>query len=195
MVGGNDIGPRGEFQLLFTSCMLLMGAIINSILFGNMAVILQSFNRKATTFQEKLESASDTMKNLSMPEAMREEVEYYLSYTQRTLDDQNELDSFLTQLCPSLKQKVTTYVFQESIMKNNVFKNQHEVIEYLLQDLETKIFIPEDQIIRINQVGDSMFFMARGECEVFVKDINKRDVLTNTLTKGAYFGEISLLKE
>jgi hypothetical protein len=134
--------------------MLLMGAIINSIIFGNMAVILQAFNRKSTTFQEKLESASDTMKNLRMPESMREEVEYYLSYTQRTLDDQNELDSFLNQLCPSLKRKVTTYVFHESILKNPVFKSHNEVVEVLLQDLQTKIFIPEDQIIRLNQIGE-----------------------------------------
>jgi ABC-type tungstate transport system substrate-binding protein len=54
MLGGNDIGPKGEFQLIFVSIFLLLGAIINSIIFGNMAVILQSLNRKSTEFQEKL---------------------------------------------------------------------------------------------------------------------------------------------
>ena len=64
MLGGNDIGPRGEFQLFFVTIMLLLAAIINANIFGNMAVLIQALNRKVANFQEKMEYASETMKNM-----------------------------------------------------------------------------------------------------------------------------------
>lgn len=67
MLGGNDVGPRGEFQLHFVSIMLFTGAIINALIFGNMAVMVQSLSRKASLFQEKIENANEAMKNLKMP--------------------------------------------------------------------------------------------------------------------------------
>jgi uncharacterized membrane protein YciS (DUF1049 family) len=62
MLGGNDVGPRGEFQLSLVATLLLFGALINAVIFGNMGVMLQSLNRKSSTFQEKLENATEAMK-------------------------------------------------------------------------------------------------------------------------------------
>ena len=194
MLGGNDIGPRGEFQLIFVSGILLIGAIINSIIFGNMAVVLQSLNRKSTVFQEKLEKANEAMENLKMPDFIREEVEFYLSYTQSGLDHQKELDAFLLMLSPSLKKKVSAYIFKDAIFANPVFKDQDEVMKLLLLDLQVRLFLPEDEIIRQNEVGESMFFLARGQCEVFVTDENKTESFAGTLETSAYFGEIALIK-
>jgi len=39
-----------------------------------------------------------------------------------------------------------------------------------------------------------MYFLARGECKVFVTDNNKKEIMTNSLVKGSYFGEVGLLK-
>jgi hypothetical protein len=108
MLTGNDIGPRGEFQLSFVSFFLFVGAIINAILFGNMAVMAQSLNRKASMFQEKVENANEAMKNLNMPSLIRGDIEHYLSYTQSAQNHQKELDEFLMMLSPSLKKKVTS---------------------------------------------------------------------------------------
>ena len=163
MLGGNDVGPRGEFQYIFISTILIFGAIINAILFGNMGVMLQSLSRKSSDFQAKLDNANDAMKNLGIPEGIKDEVKYYLSYTQSTLDHQNELDSFLLMLSPSLKQKVTRYIFYDSILKNPVFQGQKEVLRILLSDLNIKLFLPEDKIIRQAEVPQSMYFIARGE--------------------------------
>ena len=106
MIGGNDIGPRNEFQFVFLSMILLAGAIINAIIFGNMAVMLQSLNIKSTKFQEILDNANEAMKNLKIPTELRQTVKYYLSHTYTASNHQIELDSFLTMLPPSLKQKV-----------------------------------------------------------------------------------------
>lgn len=122
MLGGNDIGPRTNFQWAFVASMLLMAAIINANIFGNMAVLIQSLNRKAANFQERMEYASETMKNLKIPEIMQEEVKGYLTYTQSTLDHQKDLDEFLNMLSPSLRHQVSTHIFYDTITENMTFK-------------------------------------------------------------------------
>lgn len=123
MLGGNDVGPRTPFQFFFVTIVLIFGAITNAILFGNMGVMLQSLNRKSIQFQEKLENASEAMKNLHMPDEIIDDVKYYLSYIQSTQDHQEELDKFLVILSPSLREKVQNCIFNEILRTNKIFKD------------------------------------------------------------------------
>lgn len=52
ILGINDIGPRNTFQMIFICVMLIVSAIINASIFGNMTVLLQSLNHKASNFQK-----------------------------------------------------------------------------------------------------------------------------------------------
>lgn len=124
MLGNNDVGPRGNLQVLFVTLMLLMAAMINANIFGNMAVLIQSLNRKSTHFQEKMEYASETMKNLNIPVPIQEDVKSYLTYTQSTLDHQKDLDIFLNMLSPSLKQQVSNHIFHHTVYNNPIFKGR-----------------------------------------------------------------------
>jgi len=195
MLGGNDIGPRGEFQLGFVVICLILGAIINANIFGNMAVILSALNRKASLFQEKLETANETMKNLKVPQPIQDEVKSYLTYTQSTLDHQKELDMFFKMLSPSLKNQISKYINMGALIHNPVFAENEEAIKFVLIELDTKMFLPEDEVIRQNEKGNKMFFIAKGECDVFVTDENSSYKYSSTLKNGSHFGEISLLKD
>jgi hypothetical protein len=46
MLGGNEIGPRTNFELGFVAYIMLAGAIINANIFGEMAVLVTMINRK-----------------------------------------------------------------------------------------------------------------------------------------------------
>ena len=194
MLGGNDVGPRGDFQLSFVTITLILAAIINANIFGNIAVIIQSINRKASLFREKIESAHETMKNLKVPDELQEEVRNYLAYTQDTYDNQKEYDKFMSMLSPSLKENISKHIFQHAIMKNNIFKDHSELVQIMLNDLSTKVSPPEDKIIRQNDKGEHFYFLARGECEVLVIDENGVEKNVNTLKSGSFFGEVSLIK-
>ena len=62
ILGGNDISPKGLFQIIFTIFMLIICSIVNAIILGNFTVMLTSLNRKSSRFQEKLENVTDVMK-------------------------------------------------------------------------------------------------------------------------------------
>ena len=103
MFTGNDIGPRESYQILFVSFFVMIGAIINANLLGQLAVILSSINRKASLFQEKFDITTTAMKNLNLPEDIQTKVIGFLMYTETSLDFQNELKSFLDIISPSLR--------------------------------------------------------------------------------------------
>jgi hypothetical protein len=44
---GNDLVPIGTFQILYSSISIIMGALINANIFGNMALIIGDLNMKA----------------------------------------------------------------------------------------------------------------------------------------------------
>jgi len=127
----NDIGPRGEIELLFIVITLCVCAIVNAIIFGNFAVMLQSINRKSSEFQEKLENITDIMKNLNLHEEVKNNIRYYIEFTNNTHENQKEMDSFLSILSPSLRKSVTINIFKETIMMNKIFKDQENMVSTL----------------------------------------------------------------
>lgn len=56
------------------SLALLMGEFIHAHIMGTIAVVLSSMSRKTTKFQEQIEVASSTMKNIKLPEALQRQV-------------------------------------------------------------------------------------------------------------------------
>ena len=46
-------------------------------------------------------------------------------------------------------------------------------MEFVVNDIETLLYFPEDDIITQGTNGTSIYFIAKGDCEVFVKDHRK----------------------
>ena len=163
MLAGNDLNPQGVTELIFATIFILAASIINANIFGNIAVILQQINKRSSSFHEKVESATTTMRNMSIPENLQNKIQAYLISTQSTLDQQQEYDNFLKLLSPSLKREVTKHIFQESIACNPIFEDRTEIIDLILYDLTAVLFLPEDNICRQGTVGTEFYFLAKGE--------------------------------
>ena len=62
-----------------------------------------------------------------------------------------------------------------SISKNDIFSNNQDLIDFLINDISTKLSIPEDTLIQQGSAGENLFFIAKGDCEVWVKDHMKNN--------------------
>ena len=71
LLAGNDMSPQGYVQIIFVTILLFAASIINANIFGNIAVLLQQIYRKSSNFQDKLEMATSTMKNINIPEKLQ----------------------------------------------------------------------------------------------------------------------------
>ena len=49
---GNEIAPRTETQVLVSSVIIMIGAIVSAFIFGNMAALMATMNKKSTHFDE-----------------------------------------------------------------------------------------------------------------------------------------------
>lgn len=195
ILSGNDVGPRSTVHLLLVTFLILVGAIINASIFGNIAVILQQMNIKAAKLQEKVENANSTMKSLKIPDDLQKEIHSYLLYTHNNLEQQNELDMFLSQLSPSLKSRVRHSILEEAINKNTNLGMDKNAIAEILLDLSILLFQPEHIVIRQGGNGHTIYFIAHGEFSVYVSNEKKQEIQVNTVTEGQYFGEVALIKD
>jgi CRP-like cAMP-binding protein len=191
--GGNDYAPRGSFQLAYAAFSVMIGTILNANLFGQLAVIISAMNLKASKFQEKFDSTTTTMTNLSLPEKLQSKVTDFLTCTQKSLDQQNELKAFLDIISPSLRSEVVQHIFRKSLKNNAIFNYDVNLIDFLTKKLETSIHLPEDEIVTQGQDDKRLFFIAKGELVVLVKDHNSVVSPVKELYPGEVFGEISLL--
>jgi hypothetical protein len=149
MLSGNEIGPRTTLSLVFVSFVIVLGAMVNANIFGNMAVIIQEMNRKAHRFQEKIDIANTAMKNLKIHSELQNKVINYLLYTQSNRDQQRELESFREMISPSLQMEVTRYIFIDIIRMNPILQDSpKKMVDYVLQNIGTILFLPEDYIMK-----------------------------------------------
>ena len=160
---GNDIGPRFKtFQVIFCTIFVTFGAIVNAYIFGELVVLVAVLNAKTAQFVQKLDTCNTAMKNQNLPKELQHEVIGYLTYTKALLDSQQELETFLSLISPSLKEKVIKYIFSEVLRENPIFKDNDELIDYLTRKLNTKVYQPEEQIVSQGDDGDKVYFIAKG---------------------------------
>lgn len=193
MLTGNDIGPRNTYQLVFTTVALGMGAIINANIIGELAVIFTKLNRKTSIFQSKIDTSNDAMRNLGLPEKLQVEITGFLTYSKALLESQEELEDFLLMISPSARQKVLKFMFTAALMKNPIFQESQVIIDFVSARLETRILLPEYSVILQGELGDCLYTISKGECNVTVTDHKGNPHNVNNLEMGAIFGEVALL--
>ena len=88
------------------SIILVLGALFNAYMFGTIAVIFQTFNKKSQSFVEKLDAANTSMKNMHLSPEIQNQVRDYLMFTSSNCDQQNELNVFMDMISPSLTLQV-----------------------------------------------------------------------------------------
>jgi len=89
------------------------------------------------------------------------------------LENQKELDDFLRMISPSLKMLVKKHVFKGIITENPIIGNNNkQLLEFIMNKIETVSFPPEQHIISQGNDPDSLYFLKDGECAVVVKDEN-----------------------
>ena len=196
MLTGNDIGPRNDtFQTIFVTVFVTFGAILNAYIFGELVVLVSVMNEKNSQFVKKLDICNTAMKNQSLPKQIQTEVIGYLTYTKTLLDSQQELETFLDLISPSLKEKVIRHIFTEALKDNEIFNSRPSLMESLTRRLSTKIYQPEEEVVRQGEDTKEVYFIAKGGCGVFILDANNQTEQVNHLEPGNLFGEVAVLND
>ena len=216
MFGGNEIGGTTSLELAFTGLtMLFFSAIVNAVIFGEMAVLVETINRKDSEFQERIDTSNTAMKNLSLPDDIQKEVREFLIFTQGTLEQQTEMAKFFMMISSSLKIEVSQEIFHAIAIQNKIISSivrsevkrqsskmfsldnkdtDKEIISSIVKYLVVELKNPEDIVIEQNSSTRDMYFVAKGICTVQLVDQTKKlNKCVRNLLPGDHFGEIGLL--
>ena len=55
------------------------------------------------------------------------------------------------------------------------------------------MYDPEEVVIREGEIATKIYFISKGELEVWIQDEHKLETFVKILTPGSYFGEIALI--
>ena len=81
---------------------------------------------------------------------------------QRFLDFQNELEQFFGMISPGLKLEVFRHIFNNVINKNELFQNNKSLIKFIIDRIETEIYMPESNVILQNDDAHHLYFISSG---------------------------------
>jgi CRP-like cAMP-binding protein len=160
-----------------------------------MAVIVQDLNQKASKFQEKIDIANTSMKNMKLPPYLQDKVRNYLFYTQSSLETQRELEDFKTMISPSLQLEVKRHIFLQVLINSPLFGNNPELNEMVIEKVTVSSYPPEEIIIRQGEAPTGLFIVSKGELAVLVRDEYNKESFVRILESGALFGEVALIAE
>ena len=109
--GLNEVAPRAVLEILVVILMMIISAMMNAFIFGEMAVLVQEMDRKDLEFQESLDIANTAMHSLAIPDRIQDDIREYLMSVNEYKTQQNEMQEFMKSISPSLKKKVEKYIF------------------------------------------------------------------------------------
>ena len=179
LIVGNEAAPRDVYQTIFGSLVVIMGAIVTAFIFGNMAALMANINKKDSTFQETLDLVSMTMRSIKLPEQLQDKVINYLMHCQDSPDVQQDIDKFFDLLSPSLKSQILDHLYTKTIKEKSrgIFTNCTDIeVAFMVNNLKTLLFLPEDEIIRQGDFGNRMYFISTGYVEVFLRTAKLKKV-------------------
>ena len=86
LFGVNEMASRTDFELFFSSFIMLFSAMVNANIFGTMAVLVQDLNKKTVKFSSQIDTATTAMSNMRLPFFLQSRVSEFLHFTQGTQD-------------------------------------------------------------------------------------------------------------
>lgn len=194
MLKGNELGPTDKDMACYGGFIMILGALITAILFGELAVILSNFSRRQTQFQELLESSITTLQTLEIPEHLKHKILEYISITHASISAQEEYETFMRYISPPLAKEVRRVIY-EPVMSSNVIVSTESVtvINFMLQHLAHQFVKPEEEIIIQGSKPEAFYFVVMGTFRVHVSNENNVKSVVCYLLRGSHFGEIGLL--
>lgn len=188
-VGYGDISAKTPPQMLFAAMTQVLGVGVFGFVLSNVASLLSRIDAAREHHMDSLDKIETYMRNHHIPAEMKSKVRsyYHFVWTQHKGYSDKTL---LEDLPMKMKSEMFLHINKRIIEKVPLFKGASaELLEDLMNELTSKIFVPEERIFRTGDPGDSMYFIQSGAVEILTADGKP----IATLSEGAFFGEMALI--
>ena len=185
-VGYGDITPGTNTERSFAIFVMLIGAIVYASIFGNVAVLIQSFDQMNALYKERVDKLKAFAQFHDITPATYEKMVVYMdkAYFQTQGFD---VDDILVDFPTNFRGEVLMEMhseFVKMLRSASPYLARPEMalfLRSLISRLKPLVVLEGDNIVRIGEVGHEMYFIRRGIVEVVSdprEDTNRNKFLT-----------------
>ncbi|GMI44435.1 hypothetical protein TrCOL_g5596 [Triparma columacea] len=177
IINGESMDNETETELFISSLLMIVGAIVMAVTFGEVSMHITNFYASTNMFQKKMTDLYESMIALNLPQNLQERIHLFYKYVwdeHHSIDGRPAILTFVPELSTNLAKEIYLYLYSDMITKVPMFHNRPaDVIQHLVLAVQTLIYMPKDYVIVKGEFGQEMFFIQSGKCDVII-EISKK---------------------
>lgn len=192
-IGFGATPPRGSLlETWMVIISMTLGATCYALFVAHCSGLIMTLDSSGRRYEEKVSEVRQYMRFRRVPiDIQKRVVEYYDHKYQRKFFDENSL-LHEHHISGPLKQEIVLHNCKSLVEKVPFLANAPgDFLFEIICKLQFQVFFPGETIVHAGKKGDSMYFIEHGKVEILLPS----GQVVNTLSDGAYFGEISLMLE
>lgn len=188
-VGYGDIAAKTIPQMLYCCGVQVAGVGVFGFILSNVAGIVARSDAAREHHMDNLDKIETFMNIHHTPAELRTNVRSFYHYmwkTKKGYQDQTLLDGLPAKIQSELIMHINKPIIEKVPFLRGA---DHELLSDLMNELEPRIFVPGEKVFKIDDHGDSLYFIQSGNVEVVTRDGS----VVATLGDGSFFGEMALV--
>ncbi|CAD7956561.1 unnamed protein product [Amoebophrya sp. A120] len=178
-------------ELVFMGIVGMCGGPFFAVVYAHMTIFLERIGSLANKHTEQMSLIRAAMKSLSVPKDLEQRITKYHTFL-AIHHNLHAYNTLMQGLSVSLFVELKAFLFRKLFENAPFFRHAPlEFVHTLILVLVEVTFSPGDLIVRQGDIGEEMYFIIRGTCDV----LNAEWDTVRNLRENEYFGEIALLAQ
>eukprot|EP00045_Choanoeca_perplexa_P018055 m.276454 g.276454 ORF g.276454 m.276454 type:complete len:831 (-) comp17698_c0_seq2:8158-10650(-) len=190
-VGGESPKAQTNLQHAFIIVLGFVHVFLIAIVIGSVEGFMSHLNHNAEQLRRRIMHLNRFMQQRHLPLDLQTRIRkyYYHLWSRKGAFDSPDI---LRDLPTNLRALVHGFTRGQVLAKVTLFRDcDAGFLNDLADRLKPRIYAPGDYVVQVDEKGDEMFFLNRGEVDIF----NARDEHIATLTEGSIFGEVAFFND
>ncbi|XP_017094207.2 voltage-gated delayed rectifier potassium channel KCNH4 isoform X2 [Drosophila bipectinata] len=181
-VGFGNVSANTTAEKVFTIIMMLIGALMHAVVFGNVTAIIQRMYSRRSLYESKWRDLKDFVALHNMPKELKQRIEDYFQ-TSWSLSHGIDIYETLREFPEELRGDVSMHLHRE-ILQLPIFEAASQgCLKLLSLHIKTNFCAPGEYLIHKGDALNYIYYLCNGSMEV-IKD----DMVVAILGKGDLVG-------
>lgn len=174
---GEEVVLLRDNELIFAIVSIVICSVLLAIVFGQVGLLISTMNEQSRSFNNKMTAIHQAMSQSGLPGALQERISAYYTYLwkeHKTTDGRLTIATFLPELSPNLATEVRLFWCRDMILNVPFIRTfTFQIIQRLVRIVEVELYMPDDYIVLVGEIGHEMYFIKSGTVDLFRVDFAK----------------------
>jgi len=187
-VGYGDISAFNELEMIFSSIIMVLGAIFYAVVLGSVTAAITTVSSANRPYTERVRVVDRFIKHYGLPDELAQRIRDTTDY-QWNLHQSFDSSQVLSAFPPELRTDVLMSIHRPLLIKVPFFQEVDEAfVKMVVNELSPHVCLAGDYIFQEGDDGDQMYLLTKGLLEV-----TEYSKVVQRLEEGAFFGEVAVL--